>query len=134
MGRTPSSQVRQPPSWLAVRWRQARNPPPPVLRAVIANLVVASIGGAILVLYDVLLSRGVTLPGGDLRAPLTALYVVIVLAAGSILTYLWVELPTGAAGERRRSGWAALLGLFAGIPITYLSLVVCFQMIRPALG
>ena len=58
---------------------------------------------------------------------------VVVLTAGSLLTYLWVELPTGASGERRRSGWAALLGLFAGIPITYLSLVVCFQIIRPAL-
>jgi len=127
----PEPQAR---SWLAVRWRQARNPPPPVFRAVIANLIVASLGGAILIFYDVLLSRGVAMPGGDLRTPLTAIYVVVVLAAGSFLTYLWVELPSGASGARRRSGWAALLGLFAGIPITYLTLVVCFQIIRPALG
>lgn len=121
-------------SWLSVRLRQARNPPPPVLRAVLANLVVAGVGGLLLVLYDWLRGTGRETPGGDLLAPLTAIYVVVVLVAGSVLTYLWVELPSGASGERRRSGWAALLGLFAGIPITYLVLVVGFQLIRPALG
>jgi hypothetical protein len=121
-------------SWLSVRWRQARNPPPPVLRAVIANLVVAGVGGALLVLYDWLRAKGAIPHDTDLLAPLTALYVAVVLVAGSVLTYLWVELPTGVQGQRHRSGWAGLLGLFAGIPITYLVLVVCFQIVRPALG
>ena len=121
-------------SWLAVRWRQARNPPPPVLRAVLVNLVVASLGGVLLVAYDWLRSRSAPARGDDLLAPLTVLYVVVVLLAGSVLTYLWVELPTRTQGERRRSPWAALLGLFAGIPITYLALVVSFQILRPALG
>lgn len=128
------SQPQKGRSWLGVRLWQARNPPPPVLRAVLANLLVAGVGGALLVAYDWLLSRGTRIPGGDLRTPLAVLYVVVVLAAGSLLTYLWVELPTGSSGERRRSPWAALLGLFAGIPITYLVLVVGFQVVRPALG
>jgi hypothetical protein len=121
------------PSLFAIRWRQWRNPPPPLVRAALADLVLA-IGGAIfLVIYDWLLGRGAALPGGDLRTPLAALYVLVVLAGGSLLSYLWVELPTGSTGTSRRSGWAALLGLFAAVPITYLALVVAFQVIRPFL-
>lgn len=120
--------------WLEVRWRQARNPPPPVLRAVTANVAVASIGGVLLLVYELALARDASLPGGDLRTALVALYVAVVLLAGSLLTYLWVELPAGARGERRRSGWAAMLGLFAALPICYLALVVLFQIVRPLLG
>ena len=120
-------------SELEIRWRQARNPPPPVLRAVLANLGVAAVGGVILVTYDWLAPRG-GVPGGDQRMLAVVLYAAVVIVVGSLLTYLWVELPTGASGERRRSGWAALLGFFASIPILYLSLVVIFQLVRPALG
>lgn len=120
--------------WLEVRWRQARNPPPPVLRAVLANLAVASLGAALLLIYEIALAHGASLPGGDLRTPLVALYVAMVVVAGSLLTYLWVELPTGLRGERRRSGWSAMLGLFAAMPICYLALVVTFQIIRPLIG
>ncbi len=114
-------------SWLEVRWRQWRNPPPPVLRAVLANLAVAVLGGVALLGYDLLT------PAADM-APLIVLYVVVVIVAGSLLTYLWVELPTGAAGVRRRSGWAAVLGLFASIPIAYLVLVVLFQIVKPPIA
>ncbi len=120
--------------WLEVRWRQARNPPPPVFRAVLANLAVASVGAVLLLIYELAISRDASLPGGDLRTLLVALYVAVVVIAGSFLTYLWVELPTGARGERRRSGWAAMLGLFAALPICYLALVVTFQIVRPLLG
>ena len=44
-------------SWLEVRWRQARNPPPPVFRAVLGNLVVALVGGLCLLVYDLLVPR-----------------------------------------------------------------------------
>lgn len=114
-------------SWLEVRWRQLRNPPPPVVRAVLANLGIAAVGGLLLLAYDVLAD------GGDLPV-LIAVFVLVVAVGGSTLTYLWVELPTGASGVRRRSGWAALLGLFASLPIAYLVLVIVFQVIRPLLA
>ena len=123
----------QPRSWVDIRVRQARNPPPPVFRAVVANLVVATVGAVILLAYDWLAARDPSLP--DISAALTAIYVVVVLIAGSVLTYLWVELPTGGAGgEKRRSPWAALLGFFAAVPIVYLALVVSMQVVRPLLG
>lgn len=125
---------RRERSFLEVRWRQARNPPPPVLRAVLANMAVAAAGGIVVLIYELLIARGAALPGGDLRAAVDALYVLVVVVAGSLLTYLWVRLPTGAGSEPRRSGWAALLGFFASLPIVYLSLVVIFQIVRPLLG
>lgn len=120
--------------WWEVRWRQARNPPPPVLRAVLANLAVASLGAVLLLIYELVIERGAALPGGDLRTLVVVLYVAVVVVAGSLLTYLWVELPTGLRGERRRSGWSAMLGLFAAMPICYLALVVTFQIIRPLIS
>lgn len=113
--------------YFEARWRQLRNPPPPVLRAVLANLAAALVAGVALLAYDLLV------PDAQL-APLIALYVVGVILVGSVLTYLWVELPTGASGERRRSAWAGVLGLFAALPIVYLVLVLLFQIIKPIIG
>jgi hypothetical protein len=120
-------------AWLAARARQARNPPPPVLRAVIANVVVAAVGGVLLLAYELAFARGVAMPGGDLRTPLSVGYVALVIAAGTALTYLWVELPASRARPAGRSAWAGLLGFFASLPIAYLALVVVFQVLRPAL-
>jgi hypothetical protein len=119
-------------SEVEIRWRQARNPPPPVLRAVVASLVVATVGGVVLLLFDWLASEGVV-PGADARGLVAGIYVVGVILTSCVLTYLWVELPTGSSGVRRRSPWAILLGLFASIPIVYLALVVVFQVLRPLL-
>lgn len=119
-------------SEIEVRWRQARNPPPPVLRAVMANVAVAAVGGIVLLLYDWLASHGI-LPGGETRSLAAGVYVAVVILSGSLLTYLWVELPSGSSGARRRSPWAAALGFFASIPIVYLSLVLIFQVLRPLL-
>ncbi len=44
-----------------------------------------------------------------------------------------MELPTGVPGEKRRSPWAGMLGLFAAIPICYLALVIVYQVLRPLL-
>jgi hypothetical protein len=112
--------------WWEVRWRQLRNPPPPVFRAVAVNLVVAAVGGAALLVY------ALGQPAGSNLAPAVALFVVGVVAAGSVLTYLWVELPTGASGVRRRSAWAALLGMFAALPIAYLAVIIVLQILAPA--
>lgn len=130
-----SEEHEQPPpghGWLETRVRQARNPPPPVFRAVVANMAVAIVGAVILLAWDWLASRDPSLP--DITLGLTVVYVVVVLVVGSVLTWLWVELPTGASGERRRSPWAGLLGFFAAVPIVYLVLVVTLQVVRPMLG
>lgn len=129
---TPAS-VR-PRGWLAIRWRQFRNPPRPIVRAVGVSLAVASLAAILLLAYDVAISRGMALPGGDLRTGAFLVYVMVVLGAGALLTYLWVPLPSGASDRRRRSAWSALLGLLAALPLAYLGLVVAFQLVRPLLG
>ena len=119
--------------WLEVRWRQFRNAPRPVVRAVASSLSVALVLGAAYLAYDVALTRGATLPGGDLRPAAVTLVVAIVLVAGSVITWLVVPQPTGPNGERRRSGWSAALGLFAAVPIAYLVLVLESQLLKPLL-
>lgn len=120
--------------WLAIRWRQFRNAPRPIVRAVVASLVVASLGALLLLAYDVAISRGAVLPGGDLRTAVFLAYVIVVLGAGALLTYLWVPLPSGSGDRRRRSAWSGMLGLLASVPLAYLCLVVAFQLVRPLLG
>ncbi|HYH93705.1 MAG TPA: hypothetical protein VD763_11130 [Candidatus Saccharimonadales bacterium] len=121
-------------SWAEVRWRQFRHAPRPVVRAVLASLVVAIVLSIAYLAYDVALARGAELPGGDLRLLFLAIYVVAVLVIGSIVTYLVVPQPSGAGTVRRRSAWSAALGFFAAVPIAYLVLVVTTQVIRPILG
>ena len=121
-------------SWAEIRWRQFRNAPRPIVRAVAASLSVALVLAVPYVAYDVALSRGVTLPGGDLRTLAIALYIVLVLACGSLITYLVVPQPTGSGTVVRRSPWSAALGLFAAVPIAYLVMVVAVQIVRPVLG
>jgi len=104
------------------------------VRAVSASLSVAITLSVAYVAYDVALSRGVAVPGGDLRTLAIAVYVVVVLGSGSLITYLVVPQPSGAASEARRSPWSAALGLFAAVPIAYLVMVVAVQLIRPLLG
>jgi hypothetical protein len=118
---------------LEIRWRQFRNAPRPVVRAVLSSLVVATVLGVAYLAYDVALLRGAGLPGGDLRTLFVALYVVVVLVAGSVITWLVVPQPTGSGRAVVRSGWSAALGLFAAVPIAYLVMVVVVQILRPLL-
>jgi hypothetical protein len=104
------------------------------VRAVLASLSVATVLAIAYLAYDVALSRGASLPGGDLRVLAIAAYVVVVLVSGSLLTYLVVPQPTGAGTTVRRSGWSAALGLFAAVPIAYLVMVAAVQVLRPLLG
>jgi hypothetical protein len=127
-----SAPPRRP--WWAIRWRQFRNAPRPVVRAVGANLAVAVVLGLLYLAYDVALTRGAHLPGGDLRALFVAIYVLLVLGLGSLVTYLIVPLPGGAGERVTRTGWSAALGLFAAAPIAYLVLVVVSQVLRPLLA
>jgi len=121
-------------TWAEVRWRQFRNAPRPVVRAVAASLGVAVALAIAYLAYDVALSRGAALPGGDLRTLAIAGYVVVVLVVGTVLTYLVVPQPTGSGTVVRRSAWSAALGFFAAVPIAYLVMVVAVQVIRPLLG
>jgi hypothetical protein len=101
--------------------------------------VAASLSAAIVLAlaylaYDVALSRGAVLPGGDLRTLAVTVYIGLVLAIGSVVTYLVVPQPTGSGTVARRSAWSAALGFFAAVPIAYLVMVVAVQVIRPFLG
>ncbi len=116
--------------WLEVRWRQLRNAPTPVVRAVSASVAVATVLGLAFLAYDVALSRGAILPGGDLRTPAGVAFVVAVAILGAWITYLVVPQP-GRPGVRSR--WSAALGLFAALPIAYLALVVLFGLVKPIL-
>lgn len=130
--------VDRPPvrqrGWAEVRWRQFRNAPRPVVRAVMASLSVAVILAVAYLAYDLALAGGAELPGGDLRVLAVAVYALLVLGIGSLVTYLIVPQPTGSGSVRRRSGWSAALGFFAAVPIAWLVMVVATQVLRPLLG
>jgi hypothetical protein len=96
---------------------------------VLSSLVVAVIGGLAYLAYD-LAAR----PDDRTRTLIGAVYVAVVLVAGALGTWLVVRQPVGAGTRVARSPWSAALGLFAAIPIAYLVLVVCFQVLRPLLG
>lgn len=120
-------------SGVEIRWRQFRNAPRPVVRAVASSLVVAVVGGLVYLAYDLAIDGGADLPGGDLRLLVLAAYVVVVLAVGSLLTWLVVPQPTGSGARAVRSPWSAALGFFAAIPICYLVLVAVLEVIKPLL-
>ena len=124
--------VRRRP-WWEVRWRQFRNAPTPVVRAVASSLSVAIALGLLYLAYDVALTRRVALPGGDLRALAVAVFVLVVLAAGTWITYLVVPQPARGGRPAGRSGWSAALGFFASVPIAYIVLVVVVQVLKPLL-
>jgi hypothetical protein len=121
-------------SWLEIRWRQFRNAPRPVVRAVLSSLIVAMALGLGYLVYDLAIRRGVALPGGDLRTLYLVLDVVIVLVVGSVVTYLVVPQPRGSGTRTTRSAWSAALGFFAAVPVAYLVLVVVGQVLEPLLG
>jgi hypothetical protein len=132
--RRPPVEVRRR-GFFSVRWRQFRRAPRPVVRAVASSLTVAILLGIVFLAYDVALDRGAALPGGDLRVGILAAYVLVVLLAGAVVTWLVVPLPTGPAGARvSRTPWSLALGLFAAAPIAYLVVVVLHEIVKPLLA
>jgi hypothetical protein len=125
--------VATPPrrSWAEIRWRQFRNAPRPVVRAVLSSLIIAIVLAMLYLAYDVAISRGAALPGGDLRVLFIAIVIAAVLVTGSVVTYLVVPQPRGSGDRSRRSPWSAALGFFAAVPICYLVLVVAVQILKP---
>lgn len=130
--RAPDGDVRRR-SEIEIRWRQFRNAPRPVVRAVTSSLIVATVLGIAYLVYDVAISRGADLPGGDLRTLFVTVFVIAVLVAGALVTYLVVPLPTGSGSRAVRTPWSAALGLLAAAPIAYLVLVLEGQVIKPLL-
>ena len=126
-----ASVAASPPrrSWRSIRWRQFRNAPRPLVRAVGSSLAVAIVLGAAYLAYDLATPES----DGAGRTLFGLLYVAGVLSAGSLLTWLIVPLPRGSGARAVRTPWSAALGLFAAIPIAYLVLVVAFQVIKPLL-
>lgn len=136
-GERPASESRREVrrrGWFEVRWRQFRNAPRPVVRAVLASLVVAIVLGLGYLAYDVALRRGAVLPGGDLRTLYLVLDIVVVLVVGSVVTWLVVPQPRGSGLSTTRSPWSAALGFLAAVPVCYLVLVVVSQVLAPLLG
>jgi hypothetical protein len=87
----PLTEARSAPprrSWLEIRWRQFRNAPRPIVRAVMASLSISIVLAIAYLAYDVALSRGLALPGGDLRTLAIAVYTVVVLAVQIIRPFL----------------------------------------------
>ena len=119
--------------WLEVRWRQFRNAPRPVVRAVLSSLDVAVVLGLGYLAYDIALRHGAILPGGDLRTLYLAVDIVLVLVVGSVVTWLVVPQPRGSGRSTTRSPWSAALGFFAAVPVCYLVLVVVVQVLEPLL-
>ncbi len=134
----PPAEAGRPPvrqrGWLEVRWRQFRNPPRPIVRAVLSPLITAIVLALAYLPYDVALGRGDRLPGGDLRVGFVVGFVVVVLLVGTMVTYLVVPQPGGPGTRKVRTGWSAALGFFASVPIAYLVLVVESQILRPLLA
>jgi hypothetical protein len=95
---------------------------------------VATLLGVAYLAYDLALTRGAQLPGGDLRAIALVAIILAVLLAGSVITWLVVPLPTGSGGRATRTPWSAALGLFAAVPVAYLVLVLVVQVLKPLLA
>ena len=134
----PESTASRPPirqrSPIEVRWRQFRNAPRPIVRAVLSSLVVAVILGVGYLVYDLAVRRIGGLPGGDLRTLYLVVDVLVVLVVGSVVTWLVVPQPRGSGTATVRSPWSAALGFFAAVPISYLVLVVVLQVLQPLIG
>jgi hypothetical protein len=103
------------------------------VRAVLSSSVVAVVLGLAYLAYDVAVTNGADLPGGDGRTLAAVVYAGAVIGVGTIVTYLIVPQPTGAGGRPKRSIWSAALGFFAAIPIAYIGLVVESQILKPLL-
>ena len=104
-----------------------------MVRAVAASMIAGSVLALAYLAYDVALTRGAQLPGGDLRILAVTFVVAGTLLVGTVVTWLVVPLPRGSGTSATRTGWSAALGFFAAVPVAYLVLVVAVQILKPLL-
>ena len=132
---------RAPRGFFGKRLYQLQHAPRPVFRAVLASGGSGLVFMLIYLTYDLHVERalmdGVSpsliVGGGDLRTEAAALVVLCTSTFGSLLTYLIVPQPSADGTTTTRSGWSALLGLFASLPIAYIGLVIESQFLKPLL-
>jgi len=132
---------RAPRGFIGKRLYQLQHAPRPVFRAVLASGGSGLVFILIYLAYDLHVERALIsgvapsliAGGGDLRTEAAALVVLCTATFGSLLTYLIVPQPSADGTFTTRSGWSALLGLFASLPIAYIGLVIESQFLKPFL-
>lgn len=129
----------RPRGFIGRRLYQLMHAPKPVFRAVFANVSIATLLTCAYLLYDLQVERalrsgadlGSVIGGSDLRTEAAALLVLGTVIFGSLLTYVIVPQPRADGSGSERSGWSALLGFFASLPVAYIALVIESQLLKP---
>ena len=129
----------RPRGFIGRRIYQLMHAPKPVFRAVFANVSIAALLTVGYLLYDLQVERALrsgaglsgVIGGKDLRTEAAALLVLGTVVFGSLLTYLIVPQPRARGVGTERSGWSAVLGFFASLPVAYLALVIESQFLKP---
>jgi hypothetical protein len=130
---------RQPRGFIGRRIYQLLHAPKPVFRAVFSNVSIATLLTLAYLLYDLQVERALrsgadlsgVIGGRDLRTEAAALLVLGTVIFGSLITYLIVPQPRADGKGTERSGWSAVLGLFASFPVAYIALVIESQFLKP---
>jgi hypothetical protein len=135
------SGTRAPRGFVGKRIYQMQHAPRPIFRAVAASAGSGACFMFVYLVYDLHVERALAaglapaliFGGGDLRTEAAALMVLCTALFGSVLTYVAVPQPNASGSTATRSGWSALLGLFASLPIAYIALVIESQFLKPLL-
>ena len=130
---------RRPRGFIGRRIYQLLHAPKPVVRAVFSNVSVAAFLTFAYLLYDLQVERALrsgadlsgVFGGRDLRTEAAALLVIGTVIFGSLITYLIVPQPRANGNGSERSGWSAVLGFFASLPVAYIALVIESQFLKP---
>jgi len=130
---------RRPRGFISRRIYQLMHAPKPVFRAVFSNVSVAALLTLLYLAYDLQVDHALrsgeglsgVIGGRDLRTEAAALLVLGTVIFGSLITYLIVPQPRADGNGTERSGWSAVLGLFASFPVAYIALVIESQFLKP---
>ena len=130
---------RRPRGFIGRRIYQLLHAPKPVFRAVFSNVSVAALFTLVYLVYDLQVERALrngadlsgVFGGRDLRTEAAALLVLGTVIFGSLITYIVVPQPRADGAGTERSGWSAVLGFFASLPVAYIALVIESQFLKP---
>ena len=129
----------RPRGFIGRRIYQLLHAPKPVFRAVFSNVSVAALFTLVYLVYDLQVERALrngadlsgVFGGRDLRTEAAALLVLGTVIFGSLITYIVVPQPRADGAGTERSGWSAVLGFFASLPVAYIALVIESQFLKP---